>query len=313
MMNKTWNKRARGLTAFVALALSASGCAAPTADETASTEAAIGRPGVDPKKEDPKKKERERVDKERREKLDELRKREREKPKDLDVLTDVQKKEAEILKEILKEAGAAEADKDFGRYRELIEQGEALEKELDARQATLDTLRKAGTPLTEGQKESLRFYTGTGYEAINVYLRTGEAPFGYEAAELDKHIKNLDAAIAAQANLPKEPVYRGIDGDAPKSILDLKVGDKFKQDGFSSTTKDTKTADEFTNGNGIALKILNPEAAKGVDAKNAYESSEILLQRGLNFEVVEVISDPAALKKLGFPYAPKLVVVKIIP
>ncbi len=169
----------------------------------------------------------------------------------------------------------------------------------------------AGRVISPEQMHAISNYTNTGYEGINGYLRTNSVPYGFQQEALDAQIKLIDDAIATSPKLDTLPaLYRGVDDEAPR-FLQSAVGDIIPEPAYMSTTLSKKTADEFTNGVGAVLIIENPGAARGVTANNAYESSEYILQRGLNMQVIEVITDPQAIKALGFAYADRVLKVRL--
>lgn len=151
--------------------------------------------------------------------------------------------------------------------------------------------------------DAMKAYSGSMYRDLNSRLRAGKNASREDAADLKQMDKVFERAST------KEPitVFRGV---GPEMAAKLKAGASFTDGGFSSGTASRDIAEAYSSfgGDGGALmEIRVPKGAKAVSLKetSAFGGSssktrseeEILLNRGSNFRVVEVVQDPPRLVK----------------
>lgn len=141
-------------------------------------------------------------------------------------------------------------------------------------------------------KQAWLDYTRSDYRPINQGMRRGEWADPKYRAVADK----LQEAIDSSAPLPVKRVYRGQDDDIVGPTL--KPGDRFRDDGFVSTSDDFSTGRDFAGRPGSSSKIQNKSlyviepneamAKRGVVAGNQSES-EWILPPGSTFKVGKII------------------------
>ena len=153
--------------------------------------------------------------------------------------------------------------------------------------------------ITEDQRYALKVYTSSAYGPINNALRTGTPV----PANLAPQVAHMDAALAAHPLQQPLETRRTIGLDAfgigwqfghgltgdPATLK----GKTFHDNGFMSTRADMKR-----DGNDPAMIALTFEVPRGVGAvdvshfSNAPAEKEIVLQRGLSYQITDVHRDP---------------------
>ena len=152
-----------------------------------------------------------------------------------------------------------------------------------------------------------------GYANIQSYLRTGKPKYGSfdakEKAIADEVVKNVSSAIKKHPLDKPMTVYRGlkINKDEPGSKMyqDLKPGDTFQDEGFTSTSTNKKVGDKFSeklnrSDTPIVMEIsLKPgDHALPMDQYHKHDTEkEMLLDRKTKFKVVSV-SERSGVKKI---------------
>jgi hypothetical protein len=156
--------------------------------------------------------------------------------------------------------------------------------------------------ITEDQRYALKVYTSSAYGPINNALRDGRPV----PANLSANVAHMDAALAAHPLQHPLATRRtigmdafGIDWKFGAGLTDdpntLK-GRTFHDKGFMSTRGDGKR-----DGNDPAMIALTFEVPAGVGAidvshfSNAPAEKEIVLQRGLSYQITDVHVDPDGL------------------
>ncbi len=131
----------------------------------------------------------------------------------------------------------------------------------------------------------LRAYTGSAYADLNSRLRRGDPLTATQA----KYVKGLDEAAKKSRVAPSDVlVHRGVRGDYVMGLVrKLRVGDRFEDAGYSSTSVLASVADNFAGSYGsedIALfriTIKKGTAVIGLGTRSSVPSeAEILLPRG---------------------------------
>jgi len=167
--------------------------------------------------------------------------------------------------------------------------------------------------MTVEERTTVRSYAGMDYENINQYLRGTFVGFttSPKAAELFRERTESDAKemtdLYDKISVPLEEnttVFRGI--SVPKSKK-FKVGSKFTDKGFSSTSTSPIEASSFATGrtdNGddgvvrssVLLEIRIPKGRKvlpmGKRLSSYHDENEILLKNSTKFMVVEIKKTP---------------------
>lgn len=150
--------------------------------------------------------------------------------------------------------------------------------------------------LTPQHKAAIGAFLGEGYSEINAEVRSGKS---------SKHAQTIAALNDAFAKTPplKEPVttYRGInlsEGDFQKFKAQLmtahKSGGAIELQGFSSTSLDIKTANQFSaTGPGRAI-VMEISARHGMytDTLSEYEEREFTLPHKAKLKVVGIKEVP---------------------
>ena len=167
--------------------------------------------------------------------------------------------------------------------------------------------------MTVEERTTVRSYAGMDYENINQYLRGTFVGFttSPKAAELFRERTESDAKemtdLYGRISVPLEEnvtVFRGI--SIPKSKK-FKVGSKFTDKGFSSTstspveassfaTRRTDNGDDGVVRSSVLLEIRVPKGHKvlpmGKRLSSYWDENEILLKNGTKFVVVEIKKTP---------------------
>jgi hypothetical protein len=169
--------------------------------------------------------------------------------------------------------------------------GEALAKDIPADLKALEGTGK----LTEEELKALGFYTGPGYDSLNAYLRGIESKIADGTAtrsELEAYSKAVSEGLA------KLPTYSGetLRGtNLPQSVLDsIDSTGKFSDPAFMSSSTSEATAQSFRDG-GNAMLHIEGTTGRDVTGVSTYGSSEseVLFDKGLDFDVVKKVWNPA--------------------
>jgi SPP1 gp7 family putative phage head morphogenesis protein len=167
--------------------------------------------------------------------------------------------------------------------------------------------------LTEAQMRSVAGYQAEGtYEEVNAYLRGTSTRISPANKEL---IKTLDGVIEGASLEYNTIVYRGVSDDTG-AFLNLRIGDRITEKGYSSTSPNPAVAEAFANstvidGKPVVLEIDlpygQPAIAADVSSTRFFGHSvatddemiieitgftrlnEVTLPRNMTFEVTEII------------------------
>lgn len=157
-----------------------------------------------------------------------------------------------------------------------------------------------GASLSAEEVEAFKLYRNTkGFEAINSFLRfdaKGDARKGeIPESQVTKAIEEMDRAMerapvsGVDADLT---VFRGV-GSIRSVLRDKKVGDIFEDAGYSSTTTDERTAEDYSTGSVFTIRV--PAGSKGAWMRANAEledfrtgNNEFVLPRGSRFEIVSI-------------------------
>ena len=168
--------------------------------------------------------------------------------------------------------------------------------------------------LTKEQMESVAGYQAEGtYDEVNDYLRGKSTRISKENKEL---IKTFDEVIDGASLEYNTTVYRGVADDTGQ-FMDLKIGDRITEKGYSSTSPNPAVAEAFANstvienGRPVVLEIDvpfgQPAIASDVASTRLFgrdlvqddemmieitgftRLNEITLPRDMTFEVTEII------------------------
>jgi hypothetical protein len=152
-----------------------------------------------------------------------------------------------------------------------------------------------GVKADTNQEESLADYERAAYMDVNSSLRGhGQVDSETDVKELVGDLDSLFAkAIPTKADVS---VFRA--WDYPE---DMKVGDRFSDKGFASSSSEKSVAEDFVVGEKVVCEILVPKGSRVVpvshilDLKDSSEK-EVLLNRSSTYEVVSVAGDHVKLK-----------------
>lgn len=144
--------------------------------------------------------------------------------------------------------------------------------------------------------DDIQEYTRNGYSRVNDMLRTGQDNYGYP--DTDIMIDNIERGIDGYDLKDDIKVYRKSNADVYKN---LKVGDTFTDDGFTSASVTPEIGGDF----GKANIEIDVGKGKGVgafigDLSSGYgDEGEFLLQRGTKYKVVGKDGDRLKLEVVG--------------
>jgi hypothetical protein len=161
--------------------------------------------------------------------------------------------------------------------------------------------------MTLEQELVMKGYAGMEYEGINQHLRGKKVGFANASAEASEMYRkkvereaNEMVDLYDKISVPMQTnttVFRGLDMPSSK---EFKVGSRFTDKGFSSTSTESSEATGFATGfnpknlrkNPTLLEIRIPKGHKvvpmGDRLTNYTQENEILLKNGTKFRVVEV-------------------------
>lgn len=147
---------------------------------------------------------------------------------------------------------------------------------------------------------NIEYYTSSGYEEINEYLRKGGKRLSAdEKSEIKEYVRSMDKALN-KTETPREMVtYRGISGEATEQFVNLKKGETFTDKGFISTTTDEQQMPLSFEGPAVVLEITTPQGNKMLSVPRYFEGvsgafgpsqdilgeGEHILPRGTTFRV----------------------------
>ena len=151
-----------------------------------------------------------------------------------------------------------------------------------------------GPGMTPEEARTLASYRHAGFVKVNAGLRKtdGEVPPG----PAGKIVTNIDSAMSRSQLTSDVSVQRGI-GNGPAMFGDHwqgnLTGTTFIDHGFVSTTTDHRIAGEFAqrpgipDGRGATATISVPAGTSAIQlsAKGPFQEAELLLDRGLTYEV----------------------------
>ena len=144
--------------------------------------------------------------------------------------------------------------------------------------------------------DDIQEYTRNGYSRVNDMLRTGQDNYGYP--DTDIMIDNIERGIDGYDLKDDIKVYRKSNADVYKN---LKVGDTFTDNGFTSASVTPEIGGDF----GKANIEIDVGKGKGVgafigDLSSGYgDEGEFLLQRGTKYKVVGKDGDKLKLEVVG--------------
>lgn len=136
-----------------------------------------------------------------------------------------------------------------------------------------------------------RYTTNPGYKEMNAYLR-GTQAFGPEdAARIQR---DVDDATSGLSKLPTVPgkTFRGT--DLPEAVVSqLKVGERFPEEAFLSTSTKESIAQEFRGPTGNAMLVIEGRSGVDVQALSHYgREREVLLPPHSDLVVTEMVPSP---------------------
>jgi SPP1 gp7 family putative phage head morphogenesis protein len=154
--------------------------------------------------------------------------------------------------------------------------------------------------LTRQEIEALDHYGSLGYMNINDGLRTARGNVqGIVSTRVREEIGHIDAAMARSSLDAEIVTYRGFPNG--REILgpgwhdqDM-TGLEWVDNGYSSTTSDTAVAEGFSimgTRDSVMLRIITPRGVNAIQISGRDFESEVLLQRGLRFRVVNDSGPP---------------------
>jgi len=164
--------------------------------------------------------------------------------------------------------------------------------------AALNSTEQLWTTLNENQQKAIEHFSSVDYVPINSYLRTGkvenyDSSYVLDTKEVKDRIKQMDS-VFDKVELPENTtVYRGINMELLEKMKDQLIpGNTLEFSAFTSTTHDENVAKTFARGSKNAIfEIRLPKGSKALSIENHSgfkKESEILLNRGMKFKVVEV-------------------------
>jgi hypothetical protein len=144
--------------------------------------------------------------------------------------------------------------------------------------------------LTDADRVALHDYTtNDGYMTMNPFLRN---PDGYSAEEQAAIQARADRVSAGLAKLPPRPgtTYRGV--NFPDEVLQkYEPGTVVTEKAFTSTSTDPAVATGNFNGN--ALMLITGQSGHDIAPFSDYPESEILYDKGTQFQVIGRSFNPA--------------------
>ena len=143
------------------------------------------------------------------------------------------------------------------------------------------------------ENRAVEAYTAGGYRDINAHLRDQESLRSIESFERtynttpEQAAKDLASLIDKSPNAldPNETVYRGVRGSYAEELLGLQVGDRYVENGFTSTTSAPDIAELFTDSPKYATIVVQNSDAKFV--YGVVQEQERILTSSTKFEVIK--------------------------
>ncbi len=176
------------------------------------------------------------------------------------------------------------------------------------------SVEKAEAPLfsnlTDEEFGALQNYAGADHAVINEYLRDDDASYmdDVDLEEVTDSVRQMDAAMEKHSTFAPQKVYRFAGENTFERITE---SGSFQDDGFVSTSSELEGLDTFLADQGYSmaddppiLEIMVPPNTPAVDMNKVGAAmfpgeKEILLDRGLQFEVVERVGNRLKLRVSG--------------
>lgn len=136
---------------------------------------------------------------------------------------------------------------------------------------------------TRASGEAIQYYTGSGYNHINDFLRFGEV---YEdPAKTARMMSSLDDLISRAPRCPNDmTLFRGMSGKGlTLDQLERTVGTTIQDLGYMSTTTDHAIASSFARAGGYVMELQAPQGTLGMYLGE--REGEFILGRGVNLIV----------------------------
>ena len=146
------------------------------------------------------------------------------------------------------------------------------------------------------------YTTDPGYDTMNPYLRGSSHPSPLDVGSIEARIDHTTSGLS---KLPAEPgrTYRGV--TLNENFLDtFKVGEKWHDDSFMSSSKNPNVAETFAKQagqKGETPGIITVDGLTGSDVTSIsrfQHEAEILFQRSTEFEVVSKFQDAAGVWRI---------------
>lgn len=135
---------------------------------------------------------------------------------------------------------------------------------------------------SEARYSAVASYQGHGYKAINTALRGA----GKISPKLQDTIKHLDNAVKSSIVKHALTVYRGVSATKTFNPEMFVAGKTVTLKGFTSTTMNSKTAEDFVSGSkkAVRFEIEVPKGAHALEIKS--QEGELILPRDAKFKVL---------------------------
>lgn len=156
--------------------------------------------------------------------------------------------------------------------------------------------------LSDSERSALRTYSGSDYDGINSTLRsrTGGTPAeqaavvsaitGMPKARAESTLRGLDGAFKKAKLDADATVYRGIRDPSMFGADGPRVGTRFRDDAYTSTTLHRPVAESFARDGGAVLEVRLPKGSRAIYADSATRLSgdseyEMIVDRGGSYRV----------------------------
>ncbi len=162
--------------------------------------------------------------------------------------------------------------------------------------------------LEEAELTALKDYAYDGYTGVNGYLRGMDYMNHWDPADVESvkaNIAHLDSAMEKQGITEPTTLYRFVGDDVFEQIAE---NGRFQDEGFVSTSRSLDGLEGFVDLKGdppiLEIMVDAPPPLGGVDINAAgvakyAEEQEVLLDRGLQFDVVERVGNRLKLRVSG--------------